>query len=112
MADQAIVMKTSGAMDGRALAFTAGVTFNGDVGTRPRPKAPTFAMITRASNSATIILNTTPYFLLTLQTCPDLTLSNWTTLAAQTPITSLVTFTDETATATQTQRFYRAFLAP
>jgi len=112
MADQAIVMKTSGAMDGRALAFTAGVTFNGDVGSRPRPKAPEFASIVRTNNSATVVLNTTPYFLLTLQACPDLTLSNWTTIAAQTPITALVTFTDETATATVTQRFYRAFLAP
>lgn len=35
MADQAITMKTSSAMEGRALAFSAGVTFNGSSGSLP-----------------------------------------------------------------------------
>jgi hypothetical protein len=112
MADQAIVMKTSSAMDGRALAFTAGVTFNGDVGDRPRPKAPKFTAITRSGSSATVVLDTTPFFLLTLQSSPDLSLSNWTTISANTPSATPWTFTDNAATATVTQRFYRAFLAP
>jgi hypothetical protein len=110
MSDQAIVMNTTSAMDGRALAFTAGVTFNGDVGELPTPKAPVFTSISRTTTNATVVLSTTPYFLLTLQTSPDLSPPNWTTIATNTPVTSPWTFTDDTATATVTQRFYRAFI--
>jgi hypothetical protein len=111
MADQAITMKTSSTMDGRALAFTAGVTYNGTVGELPTPEAPIFTDISRrTTNSATVVLKTTPYFLLTLQTSPNLSPANWTTIATDTPVTSPWTFTDNTATATVTQRFYRAFI--
>jgi hypothetical protein len=94
------------------LAFTAGVTFNGDVGELPTPEAPVFTSISRTTTNATVVLSTTPYFLLTLQTSPDLSPPNWTTIATNTPVTSPWTFTDDTATATVTQRFYRAFITP
>src|ERR1035438_9563348 len=110
IASQAITMNTTSAMDGRALAFTAGVTFNGNVGELPTPEAPTFTGISRTTTNATVVLNTTPFFLVTLQTSPDLSLPNWTTIATNTPATSPWTFTDTNATATVTQRFYRAFI--
>ena len=111
MSDQAIVMDTTSAMDGRALAFTAGVTFNGDVGELPTPEAPQFTDISRTTtNSVTVILKTTPFFLVSLQSSPSLFPPNWTTIATNTPVTSPWTFNDTNATATVTQRFYRAFI--
>src|ERR1039457_199990 len=110
MSDQAITMNTTSAMDGRALAFTAGVTFNGNVGELPTPTAAVFASIARTTTNATVVLNTTPYFLVTLQSSPDLSLQNWTTIATNTPVTRPWTFTDTNATATVPQRFYRAFI--
>jgi hypothetical protein len=113
MSDQAIVMNTSSAMDGRALAFTAGVTYNGDSGSLPMPEAPVFTDISRtATNSATVVLSTTPYFLVTLQSSPALSPLNWTTIATNTPVTSPWTFTDTNAMAPVAQRFYRAFITP
>jgi hypothetical protein len=111
LASQAITMNTTSAMDGRALAFTAGVTFNGNVGVLPTPTAPIFTNITTAANSVTLVLNTTPFFLVTLQSSPSLSPASWTTIATNTPSTSLWTFTDTTA-ATAPQRFYRAFITP
>jgi hypothetical protein len=110
MSDQAITMNTTSTMDGRALAFTAGVTFNGDVGELPTPEAAIFAGISRTTTNATVVLNTTPYFLATLQSSPDLSPTNWTTIATNTPVTRPWTFTDTNATATVPQRFYRAFI--
>ena len=111
LADQAITMNTSSTMDGRALAFEAGVVFNGDGGGLPTPTAPVFTAIFRTNSvSATVVLQTTPYFLLTLQTCPDLLLANWMTVTNDTPSASPWTYTDTTATEVETQRFYRAFL--
>jgi hypothetical protein len=113
MSDQAIVMNTSSAMDGRALAFTAGVTFNGNVGELPKPKAPAFTGISRTTtNSVTVVLSTTPFFLVTLQSSPGLSPPNWMTIATNTPVTSPWTFTDTNVMATVTQRFYRAFITP
>jgi hypothetical protein len=113
MADQAIVMNTSSTMDGRALAFTAGVTFNGNVGELPMPKAPEFTYISRAnSSSTTVVLDTPPFFLVTLQASPTLSPASWATLATNYPSTTPWTFRDDTATATVTQRFYRAFVTP
>jgi hypothetical protein len=113
MSDQAIVMNTSSAMDGRALAFTAGVTFNGDVGELPMPKAPEFTGISRTTtNSVTVVLNTTPFFLVTLQSSPGLSPPSWTTIATDTPVTSPWTFTDTNVMTTVTQRFYQAFITP
>jgi hypothetical protein len=111
MADQAITMDTSSTMEGRALAFSAGVTFNANSGSLPAPAAPIFTSITKPSaNSLTVVLSTTPYFLLTLQSSPSLSPPNWTTIATNTPSTSPWTFTDNTAVLTSTQRFYRAFI--
>jgi hypothetical protein len=46
----------------------------------------------------------------TLQSSPDLSLPNWTTIATNTPVTSPWAFTDTNEMATVTQRFYRAFI--
>jgi hypothetical protein len=97
-------------MDGRAFSFTAGVTFNGTVGELPAPTAPVFASISRTRTNATVVLNTSPYFLVTLQSSPDLSLATWTTIATNTPVTSPWTFTDTNATTTVPQCFYRAFI--
>jgi hypothetical protein len=111
MAAQAIMLKTSCTLEGRALAVNGGVTFNGDGAYLPTPEAPTFTDISRTTtDSVTVVLSTTPYFPLTLQTSPDRSLTNWTTIATNTPVASLWTFTHDTVTATVAQRFYRAFI--
>lgn len=110
MAYSSITMNASSTLDGRALAQVGAVTFNGDGGSLPTPAAPRFTSISRITADATVILRTTPYFLLTLQASPGLAPANWTTIATDTPVTNSWTFTDFTATATVTQRFYRAFL--
>jgi hypothetical protein len=110
MSDQGIVMMTSSTLEGRALAFTAGITYNGNVGVLPTPKAPIFTDISRTATNATVVLSTTPYFLVTLQSSPGLSPPNWTLIATNTPVTSPWTFMDTNAMATVTQRFYRAFI--
>ncbi len=111
LADQAVTMNTSSAMDGRALAFSAGVTFNGDVGQVPTPNAPIFVDLSITGNdSVTVLLSTTPFFLLTLQASPTLAPFSWTTIATNTPNTSTWTFTDNNVMATMPHRFYRAFI--
>lgn len=111
MADQSITMNTSSTLDGRALAFTAGITFNSDSGSLPTPKAPLFTDIYKTiTDSVTVVLSTTPYFLLTLETSPDGSPLSWTTIATNTPVTDSWAFTDETAISTVAQRFYRAFI--
>ena len=111
MANTAVVMNTSSTMEGRAMSFTAGVTYNGKSGVLPAPAAPVFTAIYGPhTNSATVVLTTTPYFPITLQTCPNLSLTNWTTIATNTPITDIWTFTDTLTPATAPQSFYRAFL--
>ena len=111
MAYASITMNASSTLDGRALAQNGAVTFNGDGGSLSIPAAPTFASIARTTTNATVVLNTSPYFLLTLQTSPDISLPNWTNIATNNPATNIWTFTDTNATATMTQRFYRAFIA-
>jgi hypothetical protein len=112
MAHTSITMDTDSIMDGRALAQTGAVTYNGSSGSLPSwPEAPIFTHISRTgTNSVTVVLSTTPNFLLTLQTSTNLSLTNWTTIATNTPVASPWTNTDDTATATVTQRFYRAFI--
>jgi hypothetical protein len=111
LADQAITMNTSSVMDGRALAFSAGVTFNGDAGWLPMPEAPMFTSIARTfGGNVTLVLRTTPHFLLTLQTSTDLTPASWTTIATTTPVTEYWTFLHDATLATGPKRFYRAFL--
>ena len=113
LADQAIVMNTSSTMDGRALAFTAGVTYNGTGGTLPTPKAPVFTHISRhPAGEVTLILRTTPHFLLNLQTSTDMAPDHWTTITTATPLTPSWTYLHPADQATGPRRFYRAFLSP
>jgi hypothetical protein len=113
MASQAITFNTSSTMEGRALAFTAGVTFNGASGSLPTPTAIIFTKISRTStSSATVVLSTMPKMLLTLQTTTNLYRPIWTTIATATPVTNIWTYTHTNAMATGNQRFYRAFLTP
>ena len=111
LAYQAITMTTSSATDGRLLAFNAGVTFDGTVGDLPKPTAPVFASITQTNtNSVTIVLNTTPYFPVTLQSSPSLTPAIWTTVATNYPSFSPWMFTDTNALRTLSKKFYQAFI--
>ena len=114
LADQAVVMQDYSTMEGRAMSFTAGVTYNGQGNGLPSvPPAPVFTHISRIStNSDSITLNTTPYNLLTLETCPDLSLTNWTGVVTNTPNVGSWTYTNAMVMTTATQRFYRAFLSP
>ncbi len=112
MAYASITMNANSTLHGRALAQNGAVTFNGDDGSLPTPEAPSLASLSRATASATVAVNTTPYFLLTLQASPDLSPTNWMTIGTHTPVTRSWVFTDNTATATVTQRFYRAFISP
>lgn len=110
MAYASITMNTSSTMSGRALVQVGAVTYNGNGGSLPMPTAPIFTAISGPSaNSATLVLTTTPYFLLTVQSSPDL--ANWTTIATNTPATGSWQFTD-TAVGTAPQRFYQAFITP
>ena len=113
LASQAITLDTSCTLEGRALASVAAITFNGASGSLPTPEAPGFVLVSRTTaNSATVVLSTTPYLLLTLEASPALSLTNWTTIATDTPVASPWTFTDYTATTAVTRRFYRAFITP
>jgi hypothetical protein len=110
MAYASITMNASSTLDGRALAQNGAVTFNGDGGSLSIPAAPLFTGIARTTTNATVILNTSPYFLVTLQSNPNLSPTNWTTMATNYPVTNVWTFTDTNATPTAIQRFYRAFI--
>ena len=110
LADQSITMNTTSSIDGRTLAFSGGVAFSGDGGELPIPAAPQFThILSSPPDSVTVILDTTPYFLLTLESCPDLILADWTPITTDTPITSPWAFTN-TLPPEGTTRFYRAFL--
>ncbi len=111
LADQSITMNTSSTLDGRALAFSAGITFNANAGTIPTPAAPNFTNVfVTATNSVTLVLNTTPYFLATLEASTNLSAPNWTFVATNNPVTNLWTYTDTNVVLTVPQRFYRAFI--
>ena len=111
IANQAIVMDTGSSTAGRLMSFSAGVTFNGTAGQLPVPAAPVFTNILRtATNSVTLVLSTTPYFLVTLQSSPSLSPANWTTLATNDPVASPWTVTDTNVMAGRPQNFYRAFI--
>ncbi|MGA2245944.1 MAG: ice-binding family protein [Verrucomicrobiota bacterium] len=110
MAYASITMNASSTLDGRALAQNGAVTFNGDGGSLAIPTAPIFTGISRTRTNAAVVLNTPPYFLVTLQSSPDLFLTNWTMIATNTPATNMWTFIDTNATPTGSQRFYRAFI--
>ncbi|MDA3875056.1 MAG: ice-binding family protein, partial [Kiritimatiellae bacterium] len=74
-------------------------------------ETPMITAISRTSEGdMTLVLSTTPNYLLTLQTCTVLT--NWTTIATATPNTSSWTFVHDVTLATGPTRFYRVFLTP
>ena len=113
MAYASITMNTRARLDGRALAQTGAVTFNGLYVRLSTPEAPVFTDIFRTNSAcATVVLRTTPYYLLTLQACPDLLSTNWMTITTDTPIASPWKYTDTTATEAVPQRFYRAVITP
>ena len=112
LADQSVVMKTSSSLEGRALAFSAGVTYNGTGGSLPVPEAPVFTDVSRTGEGAvTVVLHTSPYFLLTLQTSTSMEPGQWTTIATDTPQLDSWSFTHPALNATGPRRFYRAFLS-
>lgn len=112
LADQAITLNTGSSLEGRALAFTAGITFNCVSGDVPAPEAPRFTDIYRTvDDGTTVVVETAPYFRLVLEACPDLIRANWIGLATNTPVTSPWSFTDYAPLAGTTQRFYRAVLS-
>ncbi len=109
LADQAITMGTSSTMEGRALAFTAGVTFNGDGGSLPS-SGPSFTDVSRTTSGAvTVELIVTPQLPLTLETSTSLAPNSWTTVTTAIPTSSPWTYTHNALQATGPQRFYRAF---
>jgi len=113
MAHVSITMDPGSAMEGRALAQGGAVTFNAESASLPVPEAPRFTSISRtAADRMTVVVGTTPFLVLRLDACPDLLLTNWTTLATATPVTNPWTFNDDTATPAVPQRFYRAALSP
>jgi hypothetical protein len=108
MAYASITMEASATLNGRALAQVGAVTFNGANGSLPQPAGPVFTNISRMSaDSVTIAVSTPPYFLLTLESSPDL--AHWTPIATNTPATSPWLYTNN-ATSTVKQLYYRAFL--
>lgn len=110
MAYASITMNASSSLDGRALAQTGAVTFNGEGGSLPEPEPPRFTDIAALPpDSAAVVLDTTPYFLLTLESCPDLNLADWEPLTTDTPLESVWAFTN-TLASDVTTRFYRAYL--
>ncbi len=115
IADQSVVMKTSSTMEGRALAFTAGVTYNGSGGTLPLiPPPPVFTQIVKtAPNATTVVLTTTPHHYLTLQSSPVLPAVSWSTLGEDFAGESgISTFIDtEVLPVGTSKRFYRAYLS-
>ncbi len=114
LADQSITMNTSSSMDGKALASTAGVTFNGDVGgNQTTLEPPVFTSISRSATGAvTLAVRTTPYYLLTLQTSTTLLPGSWKTIASDTPVSSPWTYVHNATLASGPKRFYRAFVTP
>jgi hypothetical protein len=110
IADQSIVMNSTSTMNGRALAFSGGVTYNGLGGQLPTPEAPEFLSISKASQNSptTIVLETTPYYLITLRSRPLVGSGSWTTVTTATPQSSPWTYIANAVAAPEL--FYQAFL--
>jgi len=109
MAHDSITFATGATLNGRALAETAAVTLASTTITIPNqvPAPPIFGAISLANNgNATLVINNTPNFALTLQTSTNLL--DWTTLATPTPDVSPYTYIDTSASA-GAARFYRVF---
>lgn len=114
LAKQSVTMNTSSVMDGKALASIAGVTFNGDVGgSQITVDPPVITSIVRATDgTVTLVVRTTPFILLTLQTSTTLLPGSWKSIASDTPVSSPWTYLHHAKLATGPKRFYRAFLTP
>jgi hypothetical protein len=107
----AITMDTASTLTGRALAQNAAITVNGQFVQLPSADVLEFTDIQREAGEVTIVtLETTPYFELTLQSSSTLLRPNWQTLAIDTPVASVWSYTDVTETANITHRFYRAII--
>ena len=110
MAYASITMNASATLNGRAMAQIGAVTYNGSGGNLPLPAAPVFTNITQSrTNSGTVVLQTSPYFPLILESSTNLV--SWTRIATNNPVTSLSTFTNPVPSGV-TSRYYRAFLTP
>jgi hypothetical protein len=105
-----ITMNSSSTLDGRALAQNGAVTYNGSGGSLPLLAAPVFVNIAATPANATVVLNTSPYFLVTLQSTTNLLIPSWILVATNTPVTNLWTFTDTNAVKITPRNFYRAFI--
>ena len=110
MAYASITMNAGSTLEGRALAQNGAVTFKGDGGSLSIPAAPMFTRIARTRTYTTVTVNTSPYFLVTLQSNPSLSLTNWTTIATNFPVTNIWTFIETNGMPTEIQHFYRAFI--
>jgi len=112
LALESITMDAGVVLEGRALARNAAITFNGDIVNLPAPESPVFTDIHRSDGDATVVaLTTTPFFNLSLQTSSNLLRTNWHTIMMDIPEASPCVYTDNTATANVTLRFYRAFIS-
>lgn len=111
LAFTSITMNTGSTLEGAALASNGAVTYNGSGGVLPTPAPPYFTSISRtAGGEVTVVLKTTPYFLLTLETSTDLLPGSWSEVTTATPQTSPWTFIHSETLATGPKRFYRASL--
>jgi hypothetical protein len=111
IAYQGVVMMTGSSTDGRLMSFNAGVTFDGVVNDLPQPAVPVFTSISVTNaHSVAIVLSTTPYFPVTLQSCTNLAAPNWQTVATNYPSLSPWVYTDTNAMTTNLVKFYQAFI--
>jgi hypothetical protein len=110
MAYSSITMNASSTLAGRALAQVGAVTFNGDGGNLSAPAGPIFTGFSITTTNATVVLNTAPYFLVTLQTSPSLSPPDWTAIATNMSTNNIWTFTDTNAMSSAPQRYYQAFI--
>jgi type VI secretion system secreted protein VgrG len=110
MAYSSITMNASSTLAGRALAQVGAVTFNGDGGSLSAPAGPIFTGISTTATNSTVVLNTAPYFLVTLQTSPSLSPPDWTAIATNMSTNNIWTFTDTNAMSSAPQRYYQAFI--
>jgi len=111
LAQTSITMNTGSTLAGAALASNGAVTYNGSGGVLPAPATPSFTNISRtADGEVTLVLKTTPYFRVTLETSTDLLPNSWSQVTTATPQTTPWTFIHDETLATGPKRFYRAFL--
>lgn len=111
MAYASITMNASSTLDGRALAETGAVTFNGLSGTLPT--LPLFTHIIKDTAADAMILTfLTPVDIpLTIEACPDLMSPAWTAVYSNTPNASPWTITNSIAMVDDPQRIYRAYVS-